>query len=120
MPDDSPSSKPRHADSIRWPAILHYAGSAELCLIRSAAEWAADAQLHGAHYHPEDRLIDVAGRSYSLQQRDSEGIAPAFDGRTLTLQEILPLIRHHAAEDGACCVAKLSAESIAEAFRLLE
>ena len=120
MPADSTSARPRCVRSIRWPAILQYTGSAELSLILSAAEWAADAQLHGTHYHPDDRLIDVAGCSYSLQQRDSEGIAPAADGRTLTLQEILTLIRHHAAQDGACCVAKLSAESIAEAFRLLE
>lgn len=120
MPEDSASASPQPAQIIRWPAILQFAGSAELCLIRNAAEWTTDARSHGAHHHPDDRLIDVEGRSYSLQQRDSEGIAPLPDGRTLTLQEILPLIRHHAAEDGACCVAKLSAESIAEAFRLLE
>jgi hypothetical protein len=38
----------------------------------------------------------------------------------MELQEILGLIKAHAAQKGSCCVAKLYAPTIVDAFKMVE
>lgn len=98
---------------ILWPAIIHHAGQAELIYIKDEPQWLAHVQTP-QHFHAQDRLIDSTGHAYSL----TNGI-PNFSGRTVALDELLNLIRAHAAEAGQCCVAKFSAASIPQAIRTL-
>lgn len=103
-----------------WPAFIQFHGDDELHFIGSQHAWEQDTQLSQAPFHPDDRLVDAEGRLFSLQ-RDVEGhvsCAP-INGR-LSLDEVLQLVRRHAAQDGACCVAKLSADSIADAIAMLQ
>lgn len=103
---------------IHWPAILCFHGDADLVYVPDQAAWETDPHLQGQPYHPEDRLIDSSGNSFVLERNGAKLILqPA--SITISLDEVLELVRRHAAQDGACCVAKLSAASIAEAIAMV-
>ncbi|MBU3736278.1 MAG: hypothetical protein FGM62_04800 [Methylobacterium sp.] len=107
------------AGSPALPACVRFHGDDELHFIGTQDAWQQDVQLSRGQIHPDDRLIDADGHLYTLE-RDAEGHLGCrrAPGR-LSLQEVLQLVRRHAAQDGACCVAKLSAASIAEAISML-
>jgi hypothetical protein len=44
---------------------------------------------------------------------------PQATGQSLALDAVLALVRTHAAAQGLCCTAKLSAPSVAQAVRLV-
>lgn len=96
---------------ILWPAIIHHAGQAELTYIKDESQWLAHVQAP-QHFHAQDRLVDSTGHAYSLATG-----SPKLTGKTVNLDELLNLIRAHAAEAGQCCVAKFSAASIPQAIR---
>jgi hypothetical protein len=98
---------------ILWPAIIHHAGQAELIYIKDELQWLAHVQAP-QHFHAQDRLIDSTGHIYSLANGN-----PKLTDRVVNLDELLNLIRAHAAEAGQCCVAKFSAASIPQAIRTL-
>lgn len=101
------------------PACVRFHGDDELHFIGTQDAWRQDVQLSRGQIHPDDRLIDADGYLYTLE-RDADGHLGCrrAPGR-LSLPEVLQLVRRHAAQDGACCVAKLSAASIAEAIAML-
>lgn len=103
---------------IHWPAILCFNGDADLVYIPDQAAWEGAPHLQGQSFHPEDRLIDSSGNSFILARIDGK-VIPQPTRITIGLDEVLDLVRRHAAQDGACCVAKLSAASIAEAIAMV-
>jgi hypothetical protein len=109
-----------HTGIVCWPAIIHFQGDAELVCVRSQSEWQNTPHLSAACYQPEDMLIDACGAIFTLAQRENGIVSLTPSGRRLTLEHVLRLIRMHAAQDGACCVAKLSAASIVEAISMLQ
>lgn len=108
---------PQPLASIDWPAIIRYAGQAELAFVADQAAWNSDPDLHGARYEPDDVLIDSGGAIHSLPSFAQGLPQPVSTGRQAALEEVIELVRAHAAQAGACCVAKFHAASIREAVR---
>lgn len=105
--------------SVNWPAIIKHADDEELIYVRDQAEWDGDMDLHGAVYDEADVLIDVTGQLYGLTTRLHLHVMPSARHASMSLLDILGLIKSHAAETGSCCVAKLYAPTIHDAFTML-
>lgn len=105
---------------ISWPGIIKHSGDAELVYISDQAEWDSDAGLHNFKYDPSDYPIDTSGSSFTLTQRENDSVIPHNNGSSLTLYEIINLIKAHAAQNGSGCVAKLYTPTISEAFKIME
>ena len=104
---------------INWPAIIKYADDAELIYVADRAVWDCDPDLHLFEYDDSDYLIDSSGNTFSLTTRVNQLIMPEPRDETIALLDILGLIKAHAALKGSCCVAKLYAPTIAEAFKIV-
>lgn len=100
---------------IRWPAIIHYAGAAELDYIHDEAAWQQEVHSPGSQYLPEDRLIDVKGRVYQISNTHQ----PVATLKRLSLPQVIELVRAHAAQAGQCCISKLSASTMAGALSIV-
>lgn len=105
--------------SVNWPAIIKHADDEELTYVHDQAEWDGDADLHGAAYDEADLLIDATGQLYGLTTRLHRRVIPTARHASMPLLDILGLIKSHAAETGSCCVAKLYAPTIQDAFTIL-
>lgn len=108
-----------NADLIHWPAIIRHAGDVELLYISDQAAWRQDADLHDFVYDAADCLIDSSGKIYTLTTRANNQVLPQASGKVMPLTEILGYIKAHAAQKGSCCVAKLYAPGIVEAFKIV-
>ena len=105
---------------VMWPAIIKHADDAELVYINDQAEWDSDADLHFFDYDDADYMLDSAGELYTLTDRQNGIVTPQLIGRAMPLQDILGLVKAHASHKGSCCVAKLYAPSIDEAYKIVE
>ena len=105
---------------MNWPGIIKYSDDAELIYVSDQTEWDNDADLHYFEYDESDYLIDLSGNIFSLTMRENKYVKPEPCGESMPLQDILGLIKAHAALKGTCCVAKLYAPTIAEAFKIVE
>jgi len=105
---------------VNWPAIIKHSGDAELIYIRDETEWNNDADLHSAVYDEADYLIDSSGNLFTLITRKNNHVHPEPTGNSIALHDLLGHIKAHAAQQGSCCVAKLYAPTISEAFKIVE
>jgi len=112
--------KLRPHNMVIWPAIIKHADDAELVYVSNQSEWDDDADLHHASYDESDVLIDSSGRTFSLTQLPDQSVTPEPKAVSISLHDILGLIKAHAAVKGSCCVAKLYAPSITDAFKIVE
>jgi len=103
-----------------WPAVIQYSGDAELLYINSLAQWNNDASLHSFNYDDADCLIDSAGNTFSLTRKVNNLAQPELLNNPKPLKEILGLVKGHASQLGSCCVSKLYAPSIREAFKIVQ
>lgn len=106
---------------VQWPAVLKLHGADELIYLQNHAAWLSDGHLQTMHLTASDILIDSAGLCFKAgfhitQNRNGGFIAT---GERLDLQQVIQLVRMHAAQDGTCCVAKLHASSIGDAITML-
>lgn len=104
---------------IAWPVILQYAGQPELEYVEDALAWQQMADDHHMHFHRGDRVIDSEGNLYRPIEH-SDHIELQALGSRISLHETVSLIQNHQAASGQCCVAKLSAPSIAECVVMLK
>jgi hypothetical protein len=104
---------------LNWPGIIKHSGDAELTYVSGQTEWDNDADLHYFEFDEADYLIDSTGNLFNLIIREDKYVKPEPSGKSMTLDEILALIKAHAAQKGSCCVAKLYAPTIAEAFKIV-
>jgi len=104
---------------LNWPGIIKHSGDAELTYVSGQTEWDNDADLHYFEFDESDCLIDSTGNIFNLAKRDNKYVKPEPSGKSMTLDEILGLIKAHAVHKGSCCVAKLYAPTIDEAFRIV-
>jgi hypothetical protein len=104
---------------VHWPAIIHYHGQAELAFIFDQVAWESAQYLQALRYHASDVLIDVEGALYQLVNAEVGNPGLQSLNKKASLQQVIEMIRGHAAEVGACCVAKFSAVSIEEAIASL-
>lgn len=104
---------------VNWPAIIKHADDAELIYVRDQSEWDGDAELHDFAYDDADTLIDSSGSIYSLTSIQNNQVKPELRGESIALQDLLGMVKAHAAQQGSCCVAKLYAPTITEAFKIV-
>lgn len=102
---------------IHWPAVIKLSGEDELIFLPDLESLHTNAHLKDIRFKHDDHLYDSHGREFLVDQSNLDDPAPT--GRYLSLEESIQLVRLHAAQDGACCIAKLNAHSIADAFALL-
>src|SRR5450830_1231056 len=102
-----------------WPAIIHYHGQAELAFIADQLAWEKGQYLQAVRYHPSDALIDAEGCLYQILTNADGSVSLQRLNEKASLQEVIEMIRAHAAELGACCVAKFSATSIQDAINTM-
>ena len=105
---------------MNWPGIIKHSDDAELVYVTDQDQWDNDVDLHYFEYDETDRLIDSSGQIYSLINRQDRLISPEPNNQSLSLEEILGLVKAHAAQVGSCCVAKLYAPTIDDAFKIVE
>ena len=104
---------------IIWPAILKYDGDAELAFIADQAAWNNDPHLHNASYVADDMLIDSQGCIHSLANHLESQVTPQATAGSLSLQQVITLIKAHLSELGSCCVSKFYASSIQQAISIV-
>ena len=105
---------------VHWPVLIKYADYEELGYVADASGWETEVGQNGAYLNSTDRVVDSAGVAFSMSE--------AVDGQkslkqaqsNIGLDEILSWVRAHASMQGHCCVAKLSASSIAEVFTIIK
>jgi len=104
--------------TVVWPAVIKYEGDAELAFVADQATWEADFASHRHIHRDGDLLIDSEGKMFTLAEQPGK-ISLAFKPGQVSLEDMIALLRAHAVQDGACCVSKFSADSIAEAVQLV-
>ncbi len=104
---------------LLWPGVIKHSSDAELTYVCDQATWDNDADLHHFDFDVSDYLIDSTGRLFSLTRREGKLVKPEPSGRSMTLHDILDIVRAHAAQKGSCCIAKIYAPSIEEAFKIV-
>lgn len=105
---------------MKWPVIIKHDNDMELVYVNDQSEWNSDIDLHLHLYDESDYLIDVSGACFSLTRRINKSVTPEPNGNSRSLDEILGLVKGHAAQSGSCCVAKLYAPSIRDAFKIVK
>jgi len=105
---------------INWPAIINHTDDAELVYVSDNEQWDGDADLNSFEYIATDRLIDSSGRIFNMTDREEGVVKPKATGDIIELKVILGLVKAHAAQSGSCCVAKLYAPTIREAYKIVE
>jgi hypothetical protein len=104
---------------VKWPGIIKYLCDVELTYVNDQSEWDNDADLHSLNYDESDYLIDSTGNLYTLTNRNNGYVKPEENGSAMSLGEILELIKAYAAQIGECCVSKMYAPSINDAFKIV-
>jgi protein structure with unknown function len=87
-----------------WPALVRYAGRAELRVVRDQDEWELDPGLHARPFGAEDRLIDSAGLEYGLVFGGCSGSARNSiqpTGRRHSSSEVQSIAERHIESVGA-------------------
>jgi len=105
---------------IKWPAVLNYADTAELVYLSNESDWQREAEFQKNHYKDGDRIIDSSGNVFHLATAENGPVALISTHKSLSLHDFLGMIKAHASEQGACCVAKLYAPSFDDAFKMLD
>jgi len=99
---------------ITWPAIIKYAGEDELGYVADLTQWRGDAELHSFDYEPMDILIDSTGLIQHLNRRNNDFITEGSTTDIIDLARATELVKAHFSSMGSCCVAKISARSVAQ------
>lgn len=105
---------------VSWPAIIKFDGDAELTFIRDQADWEQNAEYHHFQYQAGDTLIDSTGQLFSLTAQAVGYALPEPVRHILSFEDIVTLVRAHAAQTGTCCIEKISAPSIKDVIELVE
>jgi len=114
------NEKAKLLQTLIWPAIIKYPDDAELLYIHNQTEWDSDSGLHSFHYDEMDYLIDSTGQTFNLTKKLNDIVQPELTTDTKQLEEVLGLVKGHASQMGSCCVSKLYAPSISEAFKIVK
>ena len=105
---------------MNYPCIIKHSDDAELIYVGDQSELDNNADIHCFDYDESDCLIDSSGDIYYLTRPSNKYVKPEANGGSMSLVEILGLVKAHAAQKGSCCVAKLYAPTISDAFKIVE
>jgi len=103
-----------------WPALIRVEGDPELVYVRDRSAWQGESGPLTHSLGDNDRLIDSTGRLFRLEPGPGGETGLQALDQELSLPEILGLVKAHAAQAGSCCVAKLWAPTIRDAFQIVE
>lgn len=103
-----------------WPALIRIEGDPELVFVRDRSAWLGESGPLAASLGDNDRLIDSNGQLFRPEPGTGGEIGLQPLGQAMSLPEILGLVKAHAAMAGSCCVAKLWAPTIRDAFQIVE
>lgn len=104
---------------VDWPAVLKHTNDPELDYFEDLEKLENSIEHIGTGSFEDDYLIDSSGRVYALVT-DSAGRAVLKDlDRRQTLEQVLGLVKAHAAQAESCCVAKLWAPTIRDALAIV-
>ena len=104
---------------INWPGIIKFNNDPELIYIENQTQWDKDNNFFYNDFNESDYLIDASGNVYSLIHNSNGIISLKLTNKTKTLHEILDIVKNHAAHLNSCCVSKLYASSIKDAYNLV-
>lgn len=99
---------------LDWPAIVKCGDEDELLFVANRAEWVALQQ--SSVLQTGDVVIDSSGLGFAI---DAKLRLPERVSKAFTHEQVIELVRQHAAVCGHCCVSKLGAQGIAEAVALV-
>ena len=103
-----------------WPAIIKHQDEDELIYIHNQDEWQNIVTSAEYDFDDTDLLIDSAGKTFAIISPDNNSIDLKQRPEILLLETILGLVKAHASQAGSCCVAKLYAPSIKDAFIIVK
>jgi hypothetical protein len=104
---------------VDWPVILKHANDPELDYFDDLKTLENSIEQFGNGSFEEDYLIDSGGRVYALDTDDAGKVVLKDMDRCQSLEQVLGLVKAHAAQAASCCVAKLWAPTIREALEIV-
>lgn len=105
---------------ITWPAILVHADDPELDYFASRALLEKHLKQRLIETGSNDYLVDSKGFVFSLSRENTGEVLLRKTGEKQSLDQVLGLVRAHASRAGYCCVAKLWAPTIVEAYAIVD
>ena len=104
---------------VDWPVILKHANDPELDYFEDLEKLRTSIEQFGVGSFEDDYLIDSGGKVYALDTNDAGKVVLKDLDRLKTLEQVLGLVKAHAAQAEFCCVAKLWAPTIREALAIV-
>ncbi len=102
---------------VHWPCILKLHGDDELIFLNAVAD--LEAECESLIWSADDRVVDSAGFSYSLQKAESGNTTLKLRDQRLSVDEVTMLIQSHEFSLAEVCLTKIRFLSIEEAIRSL-
>lgn len=104
---------------VKWPCVIKHVDDDELVYLEDLSAWENDKDLQAFEYDETDFLVDASGVVYGIEGEGSSFTLECRD-RSMELNDVLGLVKAHAASKGSCCVAKLYAPTILDAFMIVK
>jgi len=104
---------------ISWPGVLKHADDPELDFFEDQEAFEKSVTGNIPMLDDKDCLIDSLGQVYDLRYSASGTTELQDTGERRTLEQVLGLVKAHAAQAEHCCVAKLWAPTIRDAITIV-
>ena len=104
---------------ISWPGVIQHADDPELDYLETPEAFEISATSNVSAFDENTLFIDSKGLVYELHQTDSGATRLRDTGERRTLEQVLGLVKAHAAHAEQCCVAKLWAPTIRDAISIV-
>ncbi|OUS28161.1 hypothetical protein A9Q98_07885 [Thalassotalea sp. 42_200_T64] len=104
---------------ITWPALIKHDGEDELIYIESQRQWLIDEEMLLYIFTERDVLIDASGKVYSLSVLQQNINAEQYLA-IASVDNLLELVRAHAAISQQCCIEKIFCQTTAQAIELVK
>ena len=104
---------------ISWPGVIQHADDPELDYFENPEAFENSAMGSVSAFDENTLFIDSEGHVYELRYTDSGTTQLRDTGKHRTLEQVLGLVKAHAAHAEHCCVAKLWAPTIHDAISIV-
>jgi len=104
---------------ISWPGVLNHADDPELDYFEDLEAFNKSVKHNIASFDEKDCFIDSRGEVYDLRYSAPGAVELQDTGERRTLEQVLGLVKAHAAQAEHCCVAKLWAPTIRDAITIV-
>ena len=102
-------------NQVQWPAVVKLHGEDELIFIVNQSGFELAPQLRAMQFQHQDILIDSVGCVFNISS--SYPLSLRLTDSTLSLDDVIALMRLHLASKDICCVSKFYAHTIADAYQ---